>query len=167
MRKNSRKAGQRSQLAHRVLVEMELWATPPYPQSLPSLWCLPGALLWLNVSSLIPFIGSQLKKDEKKGHLERGSGSCLAWWHTEYRDQKQESGWLQEFQCGKQSGWWSHPVIWGNTGQICLLLYFWEKLRENEFSFGDAEFQELEGLSFIHLTNLWWQPAVMTEGHFF
>lgn len=39
--------------------------------------------------------------------------------------------------------------------------------RENEFSFGDAEFQVLEGLSFIHLTNLWWQPAVMTEGHFF
>lgn len=33
------------------------------------------------------------------------------------------------------------------------------KLRENEFSFGDAEFQVPQGLSLIHLTDVGGQPV--------
>ena len=59
-----------------------------------------------------------------------------------------------------------------NARQICC--YILGKNRENEFSFGDSEFQVLEGLSFIHLTNpQWWaahcedwRPFLLKTGSF-
>lgn len=48
------------------------------------------------------------------------------------------------------------PPTDAGKGKADLLLYFGEKQREKEFSFGDSVFQVLEGLLFIHLTNLWW-----------
>ena len=48
------------------------------------------------------------------------------------------------------------PFIDTGKCKAGLLIYFGEKQREKEFSFGDSAFKVLEGLLFIHLTNLWW-----------